>query len=91
MTHSSRHFHRLTAVAATTMFLLCAGVSAAFAGPAPIEPEIAPPPESVGGSAGGGFDWMLTGGAVLLAVAVVGVIALLWHRAHATGRRLATR
>lgn len=90
MTHSSRHFHRLTAVAATTMYLLCAGGSAAFAGPAPIEPEFAPP-QSGSGSAGGGFDWMLTGGAVLAAIAVVGLIALLWHRAHATGRRLATR
>lgn len=81
---------RLTQVFTTTLFLLCtAGVPAAFAGPAPIEPEY--PPGQTGGTASGGeFPWLLSGGIVLLAIILVALAAVLWHRAHATTRRLVT-
>jgi hypothetical protein len=89
MTHPIRHLHRFATVVAATMFLLGASASAALAGPVPIEPE-APPGQPAGSADGGGFHWMLTGAALLAALVVVAVIAVLWHRAHASGRRLAT-
>ena len=88
-TRQSSHIRRLTQVAATTLFLLCAvGASAAYAGPAPTEPEY-PPPGQGRVTAGGGFPWLLTATIVLLAVAMVALLAVLWHRAHANNRRLA--
>jgi len=85
----SHPIRRLTQVFATTALFLSTGVTAALAGPAPIEPEF----ES--GSTGGtesasGFPWLLTGSAVLLAIALVALVAVMWHRAHAVPRRLAT-
>ena len=87
----SHPIRRLTQVFATTLLFLSTGVTAALARPAPIETE-AP---SSGGQTGGtdaasGFPWLLTGSAVLLAVALVALVAVLWHRAHAVPRRLAT-
>jgi hypothetical protein len=91
MTHPIR---RLTQVFATTLLFLSTGVTAALAQPAPIETEL---PSSGGqtGSTGGpesasGFPWLLTGSAVLLAIALVTLVAVMWHRAHAVPRRLAT-
>lgn len=89
MNHSIRH---LVQVAATTMFLMFAGASAAFAGPAPlIEPEFTPPAADPRVTeTGGGFPWLLTSGAVLIAIALVVLAALLWHRVHVSHRRLVT-
>jgi hypothetical protein len=82
-------------VAVTSLFLLCAGASAAFAGPAPFDgPEFAPPsqpaPSVPGTDTSTQVGWMLTGVGIALAIAAVALIAVLWHRSHATGRRLAT-
>ena len=88
---SHNPIRRLTQVFATTLLFLSTGVTAALAQPAPIETE----PASTGGQTGStdsasGFPWLLTGSAIILAVALVALVAVLWHRAHAVPRRLAT-
>ena len=90
----SHPIRRLTQVFATTTLFLSTGVTAALAGPAPIESEF-PRDGGQTGSTGGidsasGFPWLLTGSAVLLAIALVALVAVMWHRAHAVPRRLAT-
>ena len=90
----SHPIRRLTQVFATTTLFLSTGVTAALAGPAPIESEF-PRDGGQSGSTGGidsgsGFPWLLTGSAVLLAIALVALVAVMWHRAHAVPRRLAT-
>ena len=90
----SHPIRRLTQVFATTALFLSSGVTAALAGPAPIESEF-PRDGGQTGSTGGtdsasGFPWLLTGSAVLLAIALVALVAVMWHRAHAVPRRLAT-
>lgn len=87
----SHPIRRLTQVFATTLLFLSTGVTAALARPAPIESEF---PTS-GGQTGStdsasGFPWLLTGSAVLVAIALVALVAVMWHRAHAVPRRLAT-
>jgi hypothetical protein len=87
----SHPIRRLTQVFATTTLFLSTGVTAALAGPAPIESEF---PRD-GGPAGGtdsasGFPWLFTGSAILLGIAMVALVAVMWHRAHAVPRRLAT-
>jgi hypothetical protein len=76
---------------AVSVVLLCAGASAALAGPKPIDPEF-PAPASVP-AADQGFDvqlrWMLDGAAVLLAAAAVALVVVLWHRSHSAARRVA--
>ena len=89
----SHPIRRLTQVFATTALFLSTGVTAALAGPAPIESEF--PRDSGQTGTGGidsasGFPWLLTGSAVLLAIALVALVAVMWHRAHAVPRRLAT-
>ena len=90
----SHPIRRLTQAFATTLLFLSTGVTAALAGPAPIESEF-PRDGGQAGSTGGtdsasGFPWPLTGSAVLLAIALVALVAVMWHRAHAVPRRLAT-
>ena len=90
----SHPIRRLTQVFATTALFLSTGVTAALAGPAPIESEF-PRDGGQTGSTGGadsasGFPWLLTGSAVLLGIALVALVAVMWHRAHAVPRRLAT-
>lgn len=92
MIRSIRH---TVQVAVTSVFLLCVGASAAFAGPAPIEPDFPPPSQPVPAvSTDTDFStqlrWMLSGVGVALAIAAIALTAVLWHRSHATGRRLAT-
>ncbi|HEX7187453.1 MAG TPA: hypothetical protein VF423_04450 [Actinomycetes bacterium] len=87
VTHSIRH---IVQVAVSSLFLMFAGTTAAFAGPPPIEPV---PPASgggVGGVSDSGFPWMLTGAVALLAIAVVALSVVLWSRYHASHHRLAT-
>ena len=97
MSAMSHPIRRLTQVFATTALFLSTGVTAALAGPAPIESEFPRDGGQTGstGSTGGaesasGFPWLLTGSAVLLAIALVALVAVMWHRAHAVPRRLAT-
>jgi len=88
VTHSIRH---IVQVAVSSLFLMFAGTTAAFAGPPPIEPAV-PPVSDVGGGgvSDSGFPWMLTGAVALLAIAVVALSVVLWSRYHASHRRLAT-
>jgi hypothetical protein len=87
----SHPIRRLTQVFATTMLFLSTGVTAALAGPAPIEPEFPRDGGQTGSTdSASGFPWLLTGSAVLLAIALVALVAVMWHRAHAVPRRLAT-
>lgn len=87
----SHPIRRLTQVFATTTLFLCTGVTAALAGPAPIESEFPRDGDQAGGTdSASGFPWLLTGSAVLLAIALVALVAVIWHRAHAAPRRLAT-
>ena len=90
----SHPIRRLTQVFATTALFLSTGVTAALAGPAPIESEFPRDGGQTGNTGGidsaGGFPWLLTGSAVLLAIALVALVAVMWHRAHAVPRRLAT-
>ena len=92
----SHPIHRLTQVFATTALFLSTGVTAALAGPAPIESEFprdgAPAGNTgpTGADSASGFPWLLTGSVALLAIALVALVAVLWHRAHAAPRRLAT-
>jgi len=90
----SHPIRRLTQVFATTALFLSTGVTAALAGPAPIESEFPRDGGQAGNTGGidsaGGFPWLLTGSAVLLAIALVALVAVMWHRAHAVPRRLAT-
>jgi hypothetical protein len=89
----SHPIRRLTQVFATTTLFLSTGVTAALAGPAPIESEF---PRDGGQTGTGGtdsasgFPWLLTGSAILLAIALVALVAVMWHRAHTVPRRLAT-
>jgi hypothetical protein len=95
MIRSIRH---TVQVAVTSLFLLCAGATAAFAGPAPIEPDFPPPTQSGPSITSVNADtdfstqlrWMLSGVGLTLAIAAVALTAVLWHRSHATSRRLAT-
>ncbi len=87
----SHPIRRLTQVFATTLLFLSTGVTAALARPAPIATEVPSSGGRTGGtSAATGFPWLLTGTAVLLAIALVALVAVMWHRAHAVPRRLAT-
>jgi hypothetical protein len=90
----SHPIRRLTQVFATTALFLSTGVTAALAGPAPIESEFPRDGGQTGSTGGidsaGGFPWLLTGSVVLLAIALVALVAVMWHRAHAVPRRLAT-
>ena len=91
MSAKSHPIRRLTQVFATTALFLSTGVTAALAGPAPIESEF--PRDGAGAGStdsAGGFPWLLTGSVVLLGIALVALVAVLWHRAHAVPRRLAT-
>jgi hypothetical protein len=83
MTHFVSH---VSQVVVSTLFLVFCGATAALAGPAPIEPEA--PPAAV--ESGGGFPWMISGAAVLLAVTVVALVAVLWRRARVSHHRLVT-
>jgi ABC-type uncharacterized transport system permease subunit len=75
-----RHtFRRAIQVALASLFLMVAGTTAAFAGPAPIAPEF-PPPADPQPVTSDGFPWMLTSVAVLLAVITVAAIAVLLAR-----------
>ena len=87
----SHPIRRLTQVFATTALFLSTGVTAALAGPAPIESEFPRDGGQTGSTdSASGFPWLLTGSAVLLAIALVALVAVMWHRAHAVPRRLAT-
>ena len=90
----SHPIRRLTQLFATTALFLSTGVTAALAGPAPIESEFPRDGGQTGSTSGtdsaSGFPWLLTGSAVLLAIALVALVAVMWHRAHAVPRRLAT-
>ena len=77
MNHTFRH---AVEVASATLFLMLAGTTAAFAGPAPIEPEFPPPAVDPQPVSDGGFPWMLTGAITLLTVAALALIAVLWQR-----------
>ena len=88
MTHSIRH---IVQVAVSSLFLMFAGTTAAFAGPPPIEPGSPRSPASEAAeSSDSGFPWMLTGAIALLAIAVVALSVVLWSRYHASHHRLAT-
>ena len=94
MSAVSHPVRRLAQVLATTALFLSTGVTAAMAGPPPIEPEF-PRDGGQTGSTGavdsaGGFPWLLTGSVVLLVISLVALVAVMWHRAHAVPRRLAT-
>jgi hypothetical protein len=75
---------------AVSVVLLCAGASAALAGPKPIEPA-APPSPAATTDQGFAFQlrWMLDGAAVLLVAAAVALVVVLWHRSHSAARRVA--
>ena len=77
-------------VALATLFLMVGGTTAAFAGPAPIEPEFAPPAADPQPVTSDGFPWMVTSATVLLTIAAVVVIAVLWHRTHTGHHGLVT-
>ena len=64
------------------------GVSAAVAGPRPIEPEFPPsPPVPPGPDRWEQLRWMLDGAGILLAITAVALAVVLWRRAHAAARR----
>ena len=86
----SHPIRRLTQVFATTLLFLSTGVTAALARPAPIATEPASSGGQTGTDSASGFPWLLTGSALLLAIALVVLVAVMWHRAHAVPRRLAT-
>jgi ABC-type uncharacterized transport system permease subunit len=73
-------FRRAIQVASATLFLMVAGTTAAFAGPAPIAPEFPPPAADPQPVTSDGFPWMLTSVVVLLAVITVAAIAVLLGR-----------
>ena len=77
-------------VALATLFLMVGGATAAFAGPAPIEPELPPPAADPQPLASDGFPWMVTSAAAVLAIAAVAVIAVLWHRTRTGHHGLVT-
>ena len=83
MRHTLR---RAIQVASATLFLMVAGTTAAFAGPAPIEPEFPPPAADPQPLTSDGFPWMVTSVATVLAVAAAVLIAVLWGRTR-TGHR----
>ena len=87
MRHTIR---RAIQVALATLFLMFAGTTAAFAGPAPIEPEFPPPAADPQPVASDSFPWMLTSVSVLLSIAAVAVIAVLWHRTRTGHHGLVT-
>jgi hypothetical protein len=92
MTRCLRHALQ---VAVTSLFLICAGATAAFAGPKPEQPGFAPPaPTTTVVPADPSFEtelrWMLNGAGVVFAVAAIALVAVLWHRSHTASRRLVT-
>jgi hypothetical protein len=82
--------------AVTAVFMVLAGASTALARPEPIEPGFQPPatpfPAPALEVAGPGVDLrsLLIGAAVALTVVALGLLVLLWHRAHAAHARLRT-
>lgn len=86
----SHPIRRLAQVMAATALMLYVGATAAFAGPPPIEPVSPPAGRTGSADSGAEFPWLLAAGAVLLAIATVALVAVAWHRAHATNRRLVT-
>jgi hypothetical protein len=92
----TQHLGIMFRLAATTIFLLGMGTPAAFAKPAPlIEREILPPEQTATTvsddvSFATQLGWMLTGAGVVLAITAIVLLAVLWHRAHVGGHRLAT-
>ena len=94
MSAMSHPIRRLTQVFATTTLFLSTGVTAALAGPAPIEPEFPRDgrrTRSTGGTdSADGFPWLLTSIAVLLAVSALALIAVLWHRTRSGHHGLVT-
>jgi hypothetical protein len=89
-----RTIRTATEVVSATLFLLAIGGPAAFAAPAPIEPDYAPP--ATNGSGGGTFGidsqmlFSVVGLVLVLVVAAIAMLAVLWHRSHAATRSLAT-
>lgn len=83
-------FRRAFEVVSATLFLMVAGTTAAFAGPAPIEPEFPPPAADPQPITSDGFPWMLTSVAVLLTVSALAVIAVLWQRTRSGHHGLVT-
>jgi hypothetical protein len=83
----SRLVTRSVQTALLSLVLLCAGASAALAGPKPIEPEPAAPVSDRGFALP--LSWVLDGAAVLLVAAAVVLVVVLWHRSHSTARRIA--
>jgi hypothetical protein len=92
----TQHLRTVFRLAATTIFLLGVGTPAAFAEPAPlIEREFLPPEQTATTvsddvSFSTQLGWMLTGAGVALAITAIVLVAVLWHRGHAGGHRLAT-
>lgn len=87
MNHTLR---RAFEVVSATLFLMFAGATAAFAGPAPIEPEFPPPAVDPQPVSSDGFPWMLSSVVVVLTVSALAVIAVLWQRTRSTHRGLVT-
>ena len=87
MRHTIR---RAIQVALSTLLLMVAGTTAAFAGPAPIAPEFPPPPADPQPVTSDGFPWMLISAAMLLSIAAVAVAAVLWHRTRTGHHGLVT-
>ena len=87
MRHTVR---QATQVVLATLFTLFAGSTAAFAGPAPIEPELPAPAADPQPVTSDSFPWLLTSVAVLLSIAAVAVIAVLWHRTRTGHHGLVT-
>ena len=87
-----RTIRTATEVVSATLFLLAIGGPAAFAAPAPIEPDYAPPATNGSGGDTFGIDSQLLLSAVglVLVVAAIAMLAVLWHRSHAATRSLAT-
>jgi hypothetical protein len=83
-------FRRASEVVSATLFLMLAGTTAAFAGPAPIEPEFPPPAVDPQPVSSDGFPWMLSSIAVLLTVSALAVIAVLWQRTRSGHHGLVT-
>jgi hypothetical protein len=82
-------------VAATTLLLLCLGVTSAAAGPRPVEPSFAPPAGQrvvlhADPSMATEIRLVLTGAAAAALIVASVLLLLLWRRAHASAGRLAT-
>ena len=82
--------------AVTAVFMVLAGASTALARPEPIEPGFLPPatpfpaPPLEVPDPGVDLRSLLIGATVALSVVAVGLLVLVWHRAHAAHARLAT-